>query len=184
MKDTGKKSLQREAGIQPRTWRDEGKKSNWVPAICIQASCFSDPACSTPRGPAKDYPYSGCEVSMMFVRDVQSVSQLHLQSSKHPAKEEQNHTAHPWALSPLSCNTFSCCQLCHEGIEMVSLALVSYYTHLKQSKTHSRVIFPLILLSLAPMCSGFRKCQALSKLSSPRSSSRDALMCWHSPMGT
>lgn len=103
----------------------------------------------------------------------------------NPAKEEQNHTAHPSALSPLSCNTFSCCQLYHEGIEMVSLALVSYCTHLKQSKTHSRVIFPLILLSLAPMCSGFRKCQALSKLSSPRSSSyKDALMCWHSPMST
>lgn len=27
MKDIGKKSLQREAGIQPRTWRDEGKKA-------------------------------------------------------------------------------------------------------------------------------------------------------------
>lgn len=84
-KTLGKKSLQREAGIQPRTGRG-GEKSNWVPVICIQASCGKMPAAFQIQlaAPHEGYPYSGCEVSM-FVRDVQPVSQLHLQSSK-PSK--------------------------------------------------------------------------------------------------
>ena len=61
----------------------------------------------------------------------------------------------------------SCSQPRHKGIGTVSLAPVSYCTWLRQPKTYSRLTFPLILLFLAPTCSGCRKCQAFSKPSSP-----------------
>lgn len=83
-KTLGKKSLQREAEIQPRTGRGGGKKQLspchlYTSFMWKNACCFSDPACSTPRG------LSLFRLWSLYVRDVQPVSQLHLQSSK-PSK--------------------------------------------------------------------------------------------------
>lgn len=125
------------------------------------ACCCSDPACSTPQGPAQCWSTSTVK-PLCCLLDTFGAYRLN-SACTHP----NTHSSNPTSLKPSIPQPI---QHRHQQTttprgDWDSIPRSSQLLYqLKQPETYSRVTLPLILLSLAPVCSGCQKHQALGEL--------------------